>query len=223
VERRADDEAPTHTFLVADLAGYTALTEAHGDERAAEAAAEFCNAVRAQLRAHGAEEVNTMGDGILVRVDDPRQAVALGQRIVTGYGAGHLMLGVRVGIHTGSAVRRGDDWFGSAVNLAARVADTARAGEVLVTEPTRQALGRSVRLCPRGRQRFKNVAQWLNVYALVLDNPPPALPVDPVCHMAVDPARAFAHEVVDGIEYFLCSAECASAFAADPGAYTVGG
>jgi adenylate cyclase len=133
------------------------------------------------------------------------------------------MLGVRVGIHTGSAVRRGDDWFGSAVNLAARVADTARAGEVLVTEPTRQELGRGVRLCPRGRQRFKNVAQWLNVYALVLDNPPPALPIDPVCHMAVDPARAFAHEVVDGIDYFLCSAACASAFAADPSAYPVGG
>ena len=212
----------TQNFVVADLAGYTALTEAHGDDRAAEAAADFCRAVRELLRAHGAHEIKTMGDAILIHVDDPTQAVSLAQRIVTGYGARHLTLGVRAGVHTGSAVRRGDDWFGNAVNLAARVADRAGPGEVMVTGPTRERLGPAARLHPRGPQTFKNVTQPLDVYAVVLDDPPPpALPVDPVCHMAVNPDQAFASQLVGGVEYFLCSPECARAFAADPGAYTV--
>ena len=112
---RAPQSARNVSFLFADLAGYTALTEAHGDEHAADAAAEFCAAVRGLLEEHGAEEVKAMGDAMLVRVDDPDQAVRLAARIVTGYGARHRTLGVRVGIHTGTAVRRGNDWFGSAV------------------------------------------------------------------------------------------------------------
>lgn len=208
----------THTFVVADLAGYTALTEAHGDDRAAEAAANFCQSVRALLRAHGAHEVKTMGDGILLHVDDPEEAVTLAERIVTGYGARHLTLGVRAGVHTGSAVRRGDDWFGNAVNLTARVSELARAGDVLITETTARHLSR-VALRARGPQTFRHVAHPLDVYAVVLDDPPPALPIDPICHMAVDPEQAFTRQVVDGVEYFLCSPECAEAFAANSSAF----
>jgi len=209
-----------HTFVVADLAGYTALTEAHGDEQAADAAAEFCASVRALLRAHGAEEIKTLGDGILLRVQDVGHAVDLAERIVTGYGARHRTLGVRVGVHTGTAVRRGDDWFGSAVNLAARVADLAGAGEVLVTETTRRALTPEVALRARGPHTFKNVPRPLDIYALDVDRRPlDPFPIDPVCRMAVDPPRAFARQVVDGSEYFLCSQECARAFAAEPAAY----
>jgi adenylate cyclase len=134
-------EAATHTFVFADLAGYTALTEAHGDEHAADAAAEFCEAVRSLLPEHGAEEVKAIGDAVLLRAGEAAKAAGLAERIVSGYGWRHRGLGVRVGIHTGTAVRRGDDWFGSAVNVASRVADAARAGEVLCTEATREAIG----------------------------------------------------------------------------------
>src|SRR6266511_927086 len=111
------------TFLFADLAGYTALTEAMGDESAADAAAEFCEYVRGLLAAHGAEEVKAIGDAVLLRVPDAASAARLAERIVCDYGARHRALGVAVGMHTGTAVQRGDDWFGSAVNVAARVAD----------------------------------------------------------------------------------------------------
>ena len=177
--------------------------------------------MRELLRAHGAHEIKTMGDAILIHVDDPTQAVSLAQRIVTGYGARHLTLGVRAGVHTGSAVRRGDDWFGNAVNLAARwrtELDPARSWSP--GQPASVSV-RAARLHPRGPQTFKNVTQPLDVYAVVLDDPPPALPVDPVCHMAVNPDQAFASQLVGGVRYFLCSPECARAFAADPGAYTV--
>jgi adenylate cyclase len=157
-------DADAHTFVFADLAGYTALTEAHGDDHAADEAAEFCEAVRGLLPDHGAEEVKAIGDAVLLRASDPAQAAGLAERIVCGYGARHRGLGVRVGLHTGTAVRRGDDWFGSAVNVASRVADAARAGEVLCTEATRDAIGPAAPVRDRGQWTFKNLANPVTVY-----------------------------------------------------------
>jgi adenylate cyclase len=215
--------AESHTFVLADLAGYTALTEAHGDEHAADAAADFCAAVRGLLDQHGAEEVKVIGDAMLLRVADPDQAVRLAARIVSGYGARHRTLGIRVGVHTGTAVRRDADWFGSAVNLASRVADLARSGEVVLTDATCQALRGGLAVRELGPRRFKNVAEPLRVYTLVPERDAARLPVDPVCHMAVDPQQAAARLTVGDVEYFLCSPECARAFTADSARYIGGG
>jgi adenylate cyclase len=210
----------TETFVFADLAGYTALTEAHGDEHAADAAAEFCRAVRMLLPEHDAEEVKAIGDALLVRASDPARAAGLAERIVSGYGWRHRGLGVRVGIHTGTAVRRGDDWFGSAVNVASRVAGAARAGEVLCTEATREAIGPAVPVRERGQQKFKNLAKAVTLYELVLTRRTRAeLPIDPVCRMAIDPGRATARRAHGGVEYLFCSERCALAFDDDPAEY----
>jgi adenylate cyclase len=209
----------SHTFVFADLAGYTALTEAHGDEHAADAAADFCAAVRGLLDQHGAEEIKVIGDAMLLRVSEPDAAVRLAARVVSGYGARHRTLGVRVGVHTGTAVQRDGDWFGSAVNLASRVADLARSGDILLTAATRRCLASGVAVRELGPRTFKNVAEPVVVYALVPEHDSARLPVDPVCRMAVDPSRAAARRLFGDVEYLLCSPECASAFAADPGRY----
>lgn len=211
----------THTFVFADLAGYTALTEAHGDAQAADEAADFCEAVRGLLPDHGAEEVKAIGDAVLLRASDAARAAGLAERIVCGYGARHRGLGVRVGLHTGTAVRRGDDWFGSAVNVASRVADAARAGEVLCTGPTREAIGPAVPVRDRGQWNFKNLAKPVKVYELVLARAP-ELPTDPVCRMAIDPERAAEHRVHDGMEYLFCSERCAATFDESPETYGAG-
>jgi adenylate cyclase len=210
----------TETFVFADLAGYTALTEAHGDEHAADAAVEFCEAVRVLLPEHDAEEVKAMGDALLLRASDAARAVGLAERIVRGYGWRHRGLGVRVGMHTGTAVRRGSDWFGSAVNVASRVADAARAGEVLCTEATREAIGPAVPVRDRGQQKFKNLAKPVTLYELVVTRQPGTQPsIDPVCRMAIDPARAAARRVYGDVEYLFCSNRCALAFDDDPAEY----
>jgi len=201
----------THTFVFADLAGYTALTEAHGDEEAADAAADFCDAVRSLLGEHGAEEVKTIGDAMLIRVPDAPQAAGLAERIVCEHGTRHRALAVRVGMHTGTAVPRGGDWFGAAVNLASRVADVAGPGEVVCTEATREAVGPAVPVRERGPTAFKNVSAPVLLYELVLTGRAgPALPVDPVCHMAVDPAHAAEQRTRDGVTYYFCSERCAA-------------
>jgi hypothetical protein len=126
------------TFLFADLSGFTALTEAHGDEQAVDLVDGFCVAVRQLLAAHHAHEVKTIGDA-LTRTGDTAAAIRLGLCIVHDVGARHGFPLVRVGMHTGPAVERGGDWFGATVNLAARVSAAAAGGEALLTAATRDA------------------------------------------------------------------------------------
>ena len=211
------------TFLFADLAGYTALTEAHGDERAADAAAEFCRAVRALMGDYGAEEIKTIGDALLLRVPDAAQAVHLAARLVGDHGARHRSLRVRIGMHTGVAVCRDGDWFGSAVNIASRVADLAHAGEVLLSAATRTAAAGAVlpgQLRSRGRRHLRNVSEPVELFALVPEGvAEPRLPLDPVCRMAVDPERTSERAVYRGVAYHFCSRGCAQAFRCAPQRY----
>ena len=130
------------TFLFADLSGFTALTEAHGDEQAADLVGGFCGAVRQLLADHQAQEVKAIGDAVMLRSADAAAAIRLGLCIVHDVGAQHGFPLVRVGMHTGPAVEREGDWFGTTVNLAARVSAAASGGEALLTAATRTAAGR---------------------------------------------------------------------------------
>ena len=215
------DEA-VHTFFFADLAGFTALTEVHGDEEAADIARAFCRAVQEMLPEREAEVVKTIGDAVLVRVADPIAAVRHALRIAHDIGAQHGAPVVRVGMHTGPAVERDGDWFGATVNLAARIASSAGGGQVLLSEATRFAVGdmKGVAFHRHGEQRFRNVRDPVTVYAAVSERVGDSgLPVDPVCRMAVDPERNAGTLTHDDVEYHFCSLACAREFVADPQSY----
>jgi adenylate cyclase len=215
------------TFLFADLSGFTALTEAHGDDHAADLVSGFCAAVRGLLAEYEAHELKAIGDALMIRAVDGAAAIRLGLCIVHDVGAQHGFPLVRVGMHTGPAVEREGDWFGATVNLAARVSAAAAGGEALLTETTRAAAGdvEGVELRERGRWSFRNVGGLVNMYAAVRQGARSAsgLPVDPVCRMAVDPWHGAGRLAYEGVEYCFCSLGCAGAFAQDPGRYTASG
>jgi adenylate cyclase len=129
------------TFLFADLVGYTALTEERGDIEAAAMARDFGRKMRALSRRHDARQLKSMGDGVMIWVADPARAVALAAATIDPPHGGAGTLPVRVGVHTGPAVRYGCDWYGSAVNIAARLATEAGPGEALISSATRAAAG----------------------------------------------------------------------------------
>ena len=214
--------ARTQTFLFADLAGYSALTEAHGDEHAADVSAAFVRSVRKLLDQHSAEHVKAIGDAVLVRVAHPRPGLELARRIVCDLGARHRGLGIRVGIHTGTAVERDGDWFGSAVNVAARVSALAEPGEVLLTAATLTAAGAQASAQSRGLQELRNIASPIEIFVLTFSehHTGPPLMIDPVCRMAVDPDLAEGRITRRGSSYLFCSAECAGAFRRDPERYS---
>jgi adenylate cyclase len=140
--RMAEAGIERHTFLFGDLVGFTALTAADGDDRAAEVALSFYDRVRTLLGDHGAEEVKTLGDGVVLRCSEGAAAIELGLRIVDELEATAGFPPVRIGMHTGPAVFRGGEWYGTTVNVAARLCAVAGGGEVLVSEATKLAAGK---------------------------------------------------------------------------------
>jgi adenylate cyclase len=165
------------TFVVADLVGYTALTEAQGDEHAAVVVGRFRRAVRSLVSRCAMAGLRWTGDGVLLAFDDARAAVDAALRLARGADG---LPPVRVGVHTGTAVRRRGDWFGAGVNLAARVADVAGGGEVVVTQATREACAEldGVELRALQARRFKNVNGDVVLYAIA-PAPCPSLPTAP--------------------------------------------
>ena len=213
---------PAHTFLFADLAGFTALTEAHGDEEAADLAAQFFGLVRELIPEYGAEEVKTIGDAVMLRCDRPASAVELGLRIVDEVRRRDRFPIVRVGMHTGPAAERGRDWFGAAVNVAARVSGIAGGDEVLVSGSTREAIGEleGIEFRHHGAQRFKNVGEQVEVYRAARKHAAAeGQPIDPVCRMAIDPGQSVGSLSFGGETYYFCSLECIRAFSKAPEEY----
>jgi adenylate cyclase len=156
-----------HTFIFADIAGYSLLTELDGDEAAADLAMRFVSVASTVARDHGAEVVKGLGDAVMVRADDAGQALRLALDLRREVDRDDQMPPIHIGLHTGPAVGRGGDWWGAAVNVAARVAAAAGPGQILLTEATRRAAGKtdSMRLRELGPLRLKNITLPVQVYA----------------------------------------------------------
>lgn len=213
-----------HTFAFADLAGFTALTEAHGDERAATAASDFYAEVAQRLPQDSAEIVKPLGDAAMLRFDSALDAVDSCIAIAESALRSHGSLIVRIGVHRGPAVERDGDWFGAAVNVAARIAAAARGGEVLISSTVLDELPaeRATDWENIGIRSFKNVSEPRRLYAMRVGAAETELPFDPVCHMSVDPTRAAGRLTYEGETYYFCSLRCAAKFAANPAAFRVG-
>ena len=211
------------TFVFADLAGFTALTEAHGDEQAADLVADFLTAARRELEGSGVEEVKTIGDALMLRAAAAPDAVRLAVRLSAKVQSRTGFPGIRIGMHTGAAVERQGDWFGSAVNIAARVAGVAASGDVLLTEATREAAGElgEVELTSVGRAQLRGISEPARLYraSSAAERAESSWPIDPVCKMAVDPRRAAGSLSHDDQVFHFCSLGCAAKFASDPGAF----
>lgn len=150
-----------HTFLFADLVGFTALTDAEGDDRAADIALGLYERVRRLLPEYRAEELKTLGDGVVLRCEGAANGIALAVRLVDELEAVPDFPPVRIGVHSGPAVQRQGEWYGQTVNVAARLCSAAAGGEVLVSEQARREAGR-LRKVEFGERRLhwlRNVTQ----------------------------------------------------------------
>jgi class 3 adenylate cyclase len=155
-----------HTFLFADLVGFTALAEAEGDDRALEAVMAFQRRVHNLLDEHSAEQVKAIGDGLMLRCGDAGSAVKLGLRVVEELAEDEDVPPVRFGIHTGPALVQAGDWYGRTVNVAARLCAVAPGGEVMVSEATRRAAGEiaGVEWGERELHWLRNVSEPVGTY-----------------------------------------------------------
>jgi adenylate cyclase len=122
---------PAMCFL--DITGYTRLTEERGDAAAADLAATLATLVRRSSQERGGQPVKWLGDGVMFYFPDPGPGVLAALDMVEGV-ATHALPPAHVGIHAGPVVFQEGDYFGRTVNIASRIAEYARPGEVLVSQ-----------------------------------------------------------------------------------------
>ncbi len=153
----------TLTIVFTDLEGFTSYTAAHGDEAAIDLLAEHHRVVGPIVRTWGGRVVKRLGDGLMLSFADPGYAVRAAVELV------HTPpddLRLRAGVHTGQVVVTKDDLIGHAVNVAARITDVAKGGQVLVSQEVLDAAGdiSGVQLSKRSRKRVKGVREPVSVY-----------------------------------------------------------
>lgn len=136
-ERRAGPTQARRTFMITDIVGSTNLAEALGNDAWANLLQWHDDTLRACFARSGADVVNSTGDGFFAAFETARQGVECAiaiQRILAEHRrTAGFAPSVRIGLHAGEASRRGDDYSGMTVHIAARVAALGGGGEIFAT------------------------------------------------------------------------------------------
>lgn len=125
------DRVPAMCFL--DITGYTRLTQERGDAAAAELASSLARLVERTSMRYGGRPVKWLGDGVMFHFRDPGPGVVAALEMVTGVADAGLPP-AHVGLHAGPVIFQEGDYYGATVNVASRIAEYARPGEVLVSQ-----------------------------------------------------------------------------------------
>ncbi len=152
-------------ILFADIANSTALTEKLGDAAFREKARELDTSLRAIIGESGGTPVEgkVLGDGVLAVFTSARQAIDCALRCNA-----NSELQLHLGIHAGDVIREGNNVYGGAVNIAARIASASAPGELLVSDTVRGLARTSagVAFDDRGEHELKSVADPQRLFAV---------------------------------------------------------
>jgi adenylate cyclase len=204
------------TFLIADLAGFTALTEIHGSRHAAWVVTRYVEIVRASLRP-GARLAERVGDAVLIVVPEPTATMSTAVALRDATEREPLFPLLRQGIHGGRVVQREGSYFGTPLNVTARLAAHAAVGQILCTESVAAVSVDLERVEFRslGAVALKNILEPVAIFEVVVPGRTGRVePIDPVCQMRVDPARAASQLSHGGRSSHFYSPVCARTFAA---------
>jgi adenylate cyclase len=158
------------TIVFTDLADFSTWALDAGDTQALALLRDVGEAVEPEICSRGGQIVKRLGDGLMAVFEDPGEAI---EAACAAAGAlesieidGHSPR-LRAGVHTGRPRRLGGDYFGVDVNVAARVAEAAAAGEVLISDAVHRKVegGENVQLKRRWRFSAKGAPKGLKVYA----------------------------------------------------------
>jgi len=146
------------TIMFTDLEGFTRYTADFGDAAAVELLHSHHRDVGPVVRSRGGRIVKRLGDGLLLSFPHPDAAVLTALELIE---LAPQPLRLRAGIHVGPAVVSHDDVMGHVVNVAARVTEHAKGGQVVVTDQVRELVADNPRLTfgRRRRARLKGVPE----------------------------------------------------------------
>lgn len=130
-------------IVFSDIEGSTEANETMGDRAWVRLLGKHNKLVESRVERHGGHVVKNQGDGFMIAFADPENAVRCSAEVQSALGTDESRwqgIRVRIGVHMGTSVRRGEDLFGLDVAMAARVAGQADGGEILVSAPVAAAI-----------------------------------------------------------------------------------
>jgi len=158
-------------IMFTDIVGYTALTQLN-EGRALKALEIHDRLLRASFQKYHGREIKTIGDSFLVEFDSALDAFNCAveiQRLLWNYSEGDWKLKLRIGIHLGDVVHRGNDIFGDSVNIASRIPPLAEPGGICVSEQVYDQIHNKTELKFRQLQKteLKNVSFETKIYSVL--------------------------------------------------------
>ena len=157
------ERPPAVCFL--DITGYTRLTQERGDAAAAELAGNLARVVERTSVRHGGKPIKWLGDGVMFVFREAGPGVVAALEMADGVAAAGLPPS-HVGLHAGPVIFQGGDYYGQTVNVASRIAEYARPGEVLVSQAVVEAsTGTEVEFREIGPVELKGVAGATQLHA----------------------------------------------------------
>jgi len=210
------------SFLIADLAGYTSLTETHGNLSAAKLVLRYVEIVKMSLKGDSFLK-DKIGDEVLIVSTDPINLLDTAIELVKNIEREPEFLTVHIGINTGEVIEHEGNYFGSAINLCSRISSYSRGGQILCSMATVNEVKNSKKhqFIKVGDIKFKNVSKAVSVYELVLNFQKNKILIDVVCKMQIDQENPPANVIYDDKPYHFCSFACLEKFIKNPGHYTI--
>ncbi|MEO5683205.1 MAG: hypothetical protein ABIQ88_11230 [Chitinophagaceae bacterium] len=194
-------------ILVADLSGYSALTETHGALSAANLIDKYIaiaeNCLAGDCRLH-----QQTGDELLFVSDAADQLLATARRLAAETASEEHFLQVHGGLHYGKLLKRGGNYFGTAINVAARIASKAIAGTFYCSAEFVEAVTdkSAAAFQSKGNYLLKNISAEKALFELNVDKIKASY-IDPVCRMVIlDPNNAFRDPGKE--QLYFCSPQC---------------
>jgi adenylate cyclase len=202
---------------MADLSGYTAMTDVHGGVSAAKIVGKYLELVDKSISGQS-KIVQRIGDQV-VMISDHAEDLANTILKLNGYiSQENHFLSIHAGLHFGPIHYANENLFGSTINVASRIMNLAGRSQVLCSSTFVKAIDSDLySFSSVGKFKFRNVLKEVEIFELV-NTSAPTFPVDPVCHMQIAEGSRFMFQW-SGTTFYFCSQQCRNIFEADPHAF----
>jgi adenylate cyclase len=156
-----------------DLSGFTRLTATDGDEVGTSMAMRLLEAAQRVAARHGVDIVKLLGDGVMLHADEPGRLLTAVTELVALLGRADLPP-AHAGVNAGPLVERDGDYYGHAVNLAARIAGSAGPAEVLATAVVAEQAPKGMELVALPPRELRGIPEPVELFRVGPAEPSPA-------------------------------------------------
>ncbi len=165
------------TILFSDIAGSTRLYEQLGNLQARKLITASIKLMTDVVKSARGRVIKTIGDAVMCRFDTPdsaaRAAICMQETICSDAELSPHHIQLRIGLHSGSVIEESNDLFGDAVNVAARIVNQAKAGQIITTRPSLNKMSTNLTASARliDQTRIKGKHALIEIYELSWGQP----------------------------------------------------